>query len=108
MGRSDADASASLRFSLGWTSTDADVDAVVALGAVIRGETPHFEYVAGQAASGLMQAMLQTEKPIVFGVLTTNTPEEAQERAGGKAGNKGAEAVFTAIEMVRLLEAISR
>jgi 6,7-dimethyl-8-ribityllumazine synthase len=55
-----------------------------------------------------MQAMLQTEKPIVFGVLTTNTPEEAQERAGGKAGNKGAEAVFTAIEMVRLLEAISR
>ena len=85
-----------------------DVDAVVALGAVVRGETPHFEYVAAQAASGLMQAMLQTEKPIVFGVLTTNTPEEAQERAGGKAGNKGAEAVFTAIEMVRLLEAISR
>lgn len=83
-----------------------DVDAVVALGAVIRGETPHFEYVAGQAASGLMQAMLQTNKPIVFGVLTTNTPEEAQERAGGKAGNKGAEAVLTALEMVKLLEAI--
>ena len=55
-----------------------------------------------------LQAMLQTEKPIVFGVLPTTTPEEAQERAGGKAGNKGAEAVFTAIEMVRLLEAISR
>uniref|UniRef100_A0A7C2G4S5 6,7-dimethyl-8-ribityllumazine synthase n=1 Tax=Thermus islandicus TaxID=540988 RepID=A0A7C2G4S5_9DEIN len=85
-----------------------DVDAVVALGAVIRGETPHFEYVAAQAASGLMQAMLQTEKPIVFGVLTTNSLEEALERSGGKAGNKGAEAVLTALEVVKLLEAIGR
>lgn len=83
-----------------------EVQAVVALGAVVRGETPHFEYVAAQAASGLMGAMLQTGKPIVFGVLTTNTSEEAQERAGGKAGNKGAEAVLTAIEMVKLLEAL--
>ncbi len=85
-----------------------EVDAVVALGAVIRGETPHFEYVAAQAAGGLMQAMLQVEKPIVFGILTTNTLEEALERSGGKAGNKGREAVLTALEVVRLLEAIGR
>lgn len=83
-----------------------EVDGVVALGAVIRGETPHFEYVSAQAASGLMQAMLQTDKPVAFGVLTTDTTEQAEARAGGKAGNKGAEALLSAVEMVQLLRAL--
>lgn len=83
-----------------------EVDGVVALGAIIRGETPHFEYVSAQAAGGLMQAMLASEKPIAFGVLTTDTPEQAEARAGGKAGNKGAEALYSAVEMVQLLRAL--
>lgn len=83
-----------------------EVDGVVALGAVIRGETPHFEYVSTQAASGLMRAMLANQKPIAFGVLTTDTPEQAEARAGGKAGNKGAEAVHSCVEMVQLLRAL--
>jgi 6,7-dimethyl-8-ribityllumazine synthase len=78
-------------------------DAVIALGAVIRGETPHFDYVAGHAASGLAQAQLDTGVPIAFGVLTTNTVEQAVDRAGAKAGNKGFDAAMTAIEMVQLL-----
>ncbi len=81
-----------------------EVDGVVALGAVIRGETPHFEYVSAQAASGLMQVMLACEKPVAFGVLTTDSLEQAEDRAGGKAGNKGAEAVYSAVEMVQLLK----
>lgn len=83
-----------------------EVDGVVALGAVIRGETPHFEYVSAQAASGLMQAMLANQKPIAFGVLTTDTSEQAEARAGGKAGNKGAEAVHSCVEMVQLLRSL--
>jgi len=83
-----------------------EVDGVVALGAVIRGETPHFEYVSAQAASGLMQAMLESEKPVAFGVLTTDTSEQAEARAGGKAGNKGAEALYSAVEMVQLLRVL--
>ncbi len=82
-----------------------DYDAVICLGAVIRGATPHFEYVAGQAASGIAQVMLQTGIPVSFGVLTTDTIEQAIERAGTKAGNKGAEAAVSAIEMVNLLKA---
>ncbi|AEB12373.1 6,7-dimethyl-8-ribityllumazine synthase [Marinithermus hydrothermalis] len=83
-----------------------DIDAVVALGAVIRGATAHFDFVAGQAASGVMHAMLETEKPVIFGILTPDTIEQALERAGTKAGNKGAEAVMGAVEMVRVLEAL--
>jgi 6,7-dimethyl-8-ribityllumazine synthase len=79
-------------------------DAVIALGAVIRGETPHFEYVAGQCASGLAAIALETQVPIVFSVLTCDTTEQAMARAGGKAGNKGFDAAMTAIEMVNLLE----
>ena len=75
--------------------------AIIALGAVIRGETPHFEYVAGEAARGLQQAALETGVPIAFGVLTTDTVEQAQARAGGAAGNKGFDAAMTAIEMAR-------
>lgn len=74
-------------------------DAIVALGAVIRGETPHFDYVAGAAAQGLQRVMLDTGKPVVFGVLTTNTLAEAQARAGGALGNRGFDAAMTAVEM---------
>lgn len=78
------------------------VDAVIALGAVIRGSTPHFDFVASEVAKGCAQVMLQTGVPIVFGVLTTDTIEQAIERAGTKAGNKGWEAALSAIEMVQL------
>lgn len=80
--------------------------AVIALGVVIRGATPHFEYVAGTAASGLAQASLQTGVPCIFGVLTTNTIEQAVERAGTKAGNKGSDAALAALEMSSLLAAL--
>ena len=82
------------------------VHAVVALGAVIRGATPHFDYVAAEAAKGIAQAALQTGVPVTFGVLTTDTLEQAIERAGTKAGNKGAEAALAALEMARLWQAL--
>ncbi len=78
--------------------------AIIALGAVIRGGTPHFDYVAGECTKGLAQVSLNTSVPIAFGILTTDTIEQAIERAGTKAGNKGAEAAITALEMVNLLE----
>ncbi len=78
-------------------------DAIICLGAVIRGATAHFEYVAGEAAKGIAQVGLATEVPVIFGVLTTDTIEQAIERAGSKAGNKGAESAAVAIEMVNLL-----
>ena len=78
-------------------------DAIVALGAVIRGGTPHFEYVAGECVKGMAQVSLKHAMPIAFGVLTVDTIEQAIERAGTKAGNKGAEAAMSAIEMVNLL-----
>ncbi len=81
-------------------------DAVVALGAVIRGDTPHFDYVSSAATSGLAAVMNETGVPVGFGVLTTNTVEQAVDRAGAKAGNKGAEATMTAIEMANLLKTL--
>ena len=78
-------------------------DAIVALGAVIRGATPHFDYVAGECAKGVAQAGLAADVPVAFGVLTTDTIEQALERAGTKAGNKGADAARSAIEMASLL-----
>jgi 6,7-dimethyl-8-ribityllumazine synthase len=78
-------------------------DAIVCLGAVIRGETPHFDYVAAEAAKGLAQVSLETGIPISFGVLTTNTLEQAIDRAGAKGGNKGFEAALSAIETANLL-----
>lgn len=78
-------------------------DAVICLGAVIRGATPHFDYVAGGAASGIETAMLETNVPIIFGVITTETIEQAIERAGTKMGNKGFEAAAAAIEMADLM-----
>lgn len=80
--------------------------AIICLGAVIRGATPHFEYVAGQTSSGIMQVSLNTGIPIVFGVLTTENIEQAIERSGTKAGNKGFDAAQSAIEMANLMKII--
>jgi 6,7-dimethyl-8-ribityllumazine synthase len=80
------------------------VDAVITLGAVIRGATPHFEYVSGQAARGVGDASIKTGIPVIFGVLTVNTIEQAIERAGTKAGNNGYSAAVTAIEMANLMK----
>lgn len=81
-----------------------DTDAIIALGAVIRGATPHFDYVAGQCASGLAQVALQSKIPVIFGVLTTDTIEQAIERSGAKAGNKGADCALAALEMTSLFK----
>jgi 6,7-dimethyl-8-ribityllumazine synthase len=83
-------------------------DAIIALGAVIRGETPHFDYVAAQAASGLAQVQLETGIPVAFGVLTTNSVEQAIDRAGAKSGNKGFDAALCAIEMANLLRQLRK
>lgn len=82
-------------------------DAVVALGTVIRGSTAHFEYVAGECSSGLSSVAVNSGVPVAFGVLTTESIEQAIERAGTKAGNKGAEAALTALEMINVLKAIN-
>nr|WP_321464864.1 6,7-dimethyl-8-ribityllumazine synthase [uncultured Desulfobulbus sp.] len=79
-------------------------DAVIVLGAVIRGATPHFDYVAGEVAKGTAQVMLETGVPVLFGVLTTETIEQAIERAGTKAGNKGSDVAIASLEMINLLE----
>ena len=81
-------------------------DAIIALGAVIRGGTPHFEYVAGECTRGLSAVMMQHSIPVAFGVLTVDTIEQAIERAGTKAGNKGGEAALSAIEMISLLRGL--
>jgi 6,7-dimethyl-8-ribityllumazine synthase len=83
-------------------------DAIIVLGAVIRGGTPHFEYVAGECVKGISQIALQYDIPVSFGVLTVDSIEQAIERAGTKAGNKGAEAALSAIEMVSLLNKLSK
>ena len=82
------------------------VDGVIALGAVIRGATPHFDYVAGEASKGVASAAMGTDIPVAFGVLTCDTIEQALERAGTKAGNKGFDAAMTAIEMANLFRTI--
>ena len=79
-------------------------DAVICLGAVIRGSTPHFDYVCAEASKGVATVSLNSEKPVAFGILTTNSIEEAIERAGTKAGNKGYDAAVTAIEMANLMK----
>jgi len=81
-------------------------DAVICLGVVIRGATPHFDYVAGEVAKGTAQVMLDTGVPVLFGVLTTETIEQAIERAGSKAGNKGSEVAVGALEMINLMTAL--
>jgi len=82
-------------------------DAIIALGAVIRGGTPHFDFVAGECVKGMSQVMMQKSLPVAFGVLTVDTIEQAIERAGTKAGNKGEEATLSVIEMVNLLKQFS-
>ena len=83
-------------------------DAVICLGCIIRGQTPHFDYVAAEAAKGIAQAGLATEVPCVFGVITADTLEQAIDRAGAKAGNKGADAARAAIEMANLFDVIDK
>jgi 6,7-dimethyl-8-ribityllumazine synthase len=83
-------------------------DVVIALGAVIRGGTPHFDYVAGEATKGLAQVAMSTGTPVALGVITTDTIEQAIERAGTKMGNKGWEAAMTAIEMANVLKSMER
>lgn len=82
--------------------------AVICLGAVIRGDTPHFDYVAGQCAAGLMKVGVDTGVPVIFGVLTTNTVEEALNRAGLKHGNKGADAAAAALSMAKTMQDLER
>jgi 6,7-dimethyl-8-ribityllumazine synthase len=82
-------------------------DAIITLGAVIRGETPHFDYVAGECAGGIARVALETGVPVAFGVLTTDTVDQAMDRAGGKAGNKGADCALVAIEMANLLRRLA-
>ncbi|ABB15717.1 6,7-dimethyl-8-ribityllumazine synthase [Carboxydothermus hydrogenoformans] len=83
-----------------------DYDAIICLGAVIRGATPHFDYVAAEVAKGIAAVGLEANKPVIFGVLTTDTIEQAIERAGTKAGNKGWEAALAAIEMANLFKKV--
>ena len=81
-------------------------DAVICLGAVIRGNTPHFDYVAGEAAKGVARIAMETKVPVIYGIITTDTLEQAVERAGTKAGNKGWDAAESAIEMINLYKAL--
>ena len=87
-------------------ASSGDYDAVVALGAVIRGSTPHFDYVSAEVSKGVAQVGLESGVPVIFGVLTTDTIEQAIERAGSKSGNKGAAAALAAVEMVDLFKKI--
>jgi 6,7-dimethyl-8-ribityllumazine synthase len=89
-------------------ASSGEYDAVVCVGAVIRGATPHFDLVAGQCAAGLQRAQLDTGVPVIFGVLTTDTVEQALDRAGGKAGNKGFDAAVAAVEMVDVLRQLPK
>ncbi len=91
-----------------WAAVSGKIDAVICLGAVIRGETAHFEYVAGGAQQGILHVTHATGVPVVFGVLTVDTVEQAMERAGGKHGHKGEESALTAIEMANLRKQLSK
>lgn len=86
--------------------SNTDADAVICLGCVIQGETKHFDYVCEGATHGIMNVNLEFKKPVVFGVLTTNTIEQAQDRAGGKHGNKGIDCAYTAIQMLTLKQTL--
>ena len=83
-----------------------NVNAVIAIGAVIRGATPHFDYVAGESAKGIAQVSLQAGVPVVYGIVTTDTIEQAVERAGSKAGNRGWDAALAAMELANLVDEI--
>ena len=96
------DVPGSFELSLGslWMAERKDIDAVICLGCVIQGDTPHFDYICQAVAYGITEAGLKTRKPVIFGVLTTLNKQQALERAGGKFGNKGEEAAITAMEML--------
>ena len=81
-----------------------DYDAIITLGAVIRGDTPHFDYVCAEVSKGVANVSLNTEKPVIFGVITTDTIDQAIQRAGVKSGNKGSDAALSAIEMANLID----
>ena len=85
-----------------WSGSRENIDAVICIGCVIRGETPHFDYICQGVTYGLTELNISLDKPVIFGVLTTNNLEQAQERAGGKHGNKGDEAAVTALKMLAL------
>lgn len=89
--------------AVGKMAKSGNYDAVICLGAIIRGATPHFDYVASEAAKGAAQVMLDSDVPVLFGILTTDTIEQAIERAGSKAGNKGSDVAIAAIEMANLM-----
>jgi 6,7-dimethyl-8-ribityllumazine synthase len=92
----------SFELSLGglWLAEDKEIDAVICLGCVIQGDTPHFDYICQAVAYGITEAGLKTRKPVIFGVITTLNKQQALDRAGGKLGNKGEEAALTAIKML--------
>lgn len=89
-----------LPLSAQWLIKDTKADAVLCLGCIIKGETPHFDYISQAVAQGIMKVNLEHNKPVIFGVLTTNTVQQAKERSGGKHGNKGADAATAALEML--------
>ena len=88
-------------------ASSGEFDAVICIGVVIRGETPHFDYVAGEAAKGISQAAIATGVPVIFGIVTADTVEQAVNRCGVKAGNKGFDAAMSAVEIVSLLKGVS-
>jgi 6,7-dimethyl-8-ribityllumazine synthase len=98
--RHDVPGSFELTLGSQWTAQKEDVDAVISLGCVIQGETPHFDYICQSVAQGIKDVSLKYDKPVIFGVLTTDTLQQALDRAGGKHGNKGEEAAITAIKML--------
>lgn len=87
-----------------WLAQDSDIDAVIALGCIIQGETKHFDFICQAVANGITNVGLKYDKPVIFGVLTTDNLEQAQDRSGGKHGNKGDEAAITAIKMLGMRE----
>jgi len=98
--RKDVPGSFELPLGALWMAEQKNIDAVICLGCVIQGETPHFDYICQAVALGVMEVGLKTRKPVVFGVLTTLDKKQAEERAGGKYGNKGEEAALTALQML--------
>jgi 6,7-dimethyl-8-ribityllumazine synthase len=91
-----------------WLAGNKKYDAVITLGCVIKGETPHFDFISDACANGIMQVGLQNNKPVVFGVLTTDNLKQAKERSGGKHGNKGVEAAETALKMITLQQELAK
>jgi len=100
--RSDVPGSFELTLGSLWMAEKKDIDAVICLGCVIQGDTPHFDYICQAVAYGITEVSIRTRKPVIFGVLTTLNKKQALERAGGKLGNKGEEAALTAIRMLNL------